>query len=301
MPPPTGRRYKFFDPRTVARLKNLSMVAKGIVEGFLTGLHRSPFHGFSVEFSGHREYAPGDDLKFLDWKVYGRTDRYYIKQFVQETNVRTHILLDMSASMNFGSSGVTKLEYASYLAAALTQLLVSQQDAVGLVTFDNRVQKYIPPKSTPSHVRRILHALEEIEPSQDTSVAPVLHHIAETIHRSGLIILITDLYDDFDQIISGLEHLRHYYHSLIVMHVMDENELTFPYESVAEFVDLEDRSRVQVNPLLVRERYLELLQAFLDKCRKDLLQHDMEYLLMNTATPYDKVLARYLAARRKMS
>ena len=295
-----ARRYKFFDPRAVARLKNFSLVAKGIVEGFLTGLHRSPFHGLSVEFSGHREYAPGGDLKFLDWKVYGRTDRYYIKQFVQETNVRAHILLDISASMNFGSSGITKLEYASYLAAALTQLLVSQQDAVGLVTFDNKVQRFIPPKSTPGHVRRILHALEDVEPSQNTTVAPVLHHIAETIHRAGLIILITDLYDDFDKVLSGLEHLRHYYHGLIVMHVMDENELSFPYESVAEFVDLEDRSRVQVNPLLVRERYLELLQEFLERCRKDLLQHDMEYLLMNTATPYDKVLARYLAARRKM-
>jgi len=290
----------FFDPAGLARLGSMDLVAKQVVEGFLTGRHRSPYHGFSVEYLDHRPYTPGDDLRAMDWKMLARSDKYQIKLFEDETNLRAYILLDCSESMAFKSGEIDKLSYGAYLAAALTYLLIRQNDAVGLVLFDKEVRQYIPPKAHPSQFRRILQALDGVKSGGETDVGAVLHEAAERTKRRGLIIVISDLIDKEESVASGLQHFRHNNHEVIVFHTMDDAELTFPYERLTRFKDMEGAGRVVTNPKSLRKRYLDRIQAFTEQIKHDCFERKISYNLASTTEPYDRFLAAYLDKRARI-
>jgi uncharacterized protein (DUF58 family) len=292
--------HRYLDPAGLARVGNMELVAKQVVEGFLTGRHRSPYHGFSVEYLDHRPYTPGDDLRTMDWKMLARSDKYYVKLFEDETNLRAHILLDCSKSMGFKSGEVDKLTYGCHLAAALTYLLIRQNDAVGLLLFDTAVRSYIPPAAHPSQFRRILDAMEDVEPEGETDVGTVLHEAAERTKRRGLIIVISDLIDDEQSIASGLQHFRHNNHEVIVFHTMDDAELNFPYDRQTRFQDIEGAGNVTANPKSLRGQYLSRIGGFLERIRGDCYDRNISYNLVNTNEPYDKVLAAYLDKRARL-
>src|ERR1043166_8529381 len=265
---------RYFDPEGLSRVGHMELVARQVVEGFLTGRHRSPYHGFSVEYLDHRPYTPGDDLRTIDWKILARTDKYHVKLFEDETNLRAYILLDCSRSMAFKSGALSKLEYGSYLAAALTYLLLHQNDAVGLVLFDTEVRAMLPPKARPTQFRRVLEALDHQYSKEDTDVGAVLHEVAERIRRRGLVIVISDLIDDDAKIAGGLQHFRHNNHEVIVFQVMDDAELTFPYDRLTRFKDMEGAGRVVANPKSLRTRYLARIRAFLDGLKAACFERD---------------------------
>lgn len=291
---------RFLDPEGLARVGNMELVARGVVEGFLTGRHRSPFHGFSAEYLDHRAYSPGDEIRALDWKVLAKTNKYYIKLFHDETNLRATILLDCSKSMAFRRDGISKLEWGSYLAAALTHLLLRQNDAVGLMLFDTTIRESIPPKARPTQFRRVLDMLEGITPGGETRVGAVLHQVAERLHRRGLVILISDLIDDPAEIASGLQHYRHDGHEVVVVQVLDDAELTFPFDQLTRFQDMEGAGRVTVNPKGLRDKYLARMQQFLDRVKADCFERGVSYNLASTKSPYDVFLAAYLEKRSRM-
>src|SRR5437660_1786267 len=291
---------KYFDPEGLARVGSMELVAKQVVEGFLTGRHRSPYHGFSVEYLDHRPYVPGDDLRSIDWKILARTDKYHVKLFEDETNLRAHILLDCSRSMAFRGSGLSKLEYGSFLAAALTYLMLHQNDAVGLVLFDSEVRSYLPPKARPTQFRRILELLDHSYSHEDTDVGAVLHDVAERIPRRGLVIVISDLIDDESKIADGLMHFRHNNHEVIVFHVMDDAELTFPYDRLTRFKDMEGVGRLVANPKRLRGRYLARIESWIDNLKAICFERNISYNLTNTGEPYDQFLAAYLEKRARL-
>jgi len=279
-------RYKYLKPSTVARLKNMSLVARGVVEGFIAGLHKSPYHGFSVEFAEHREYVPGDETRHLDWTVLARTDRYYVKLFEEETNLRAHIVL--------------KLEYASFLAAALAYLMVRQQDQVGLITCDTEIRNRILPHSTPMHLNHLLRTLEAITPGGETSISKVFHVLAESIKKRGLIIIISDLFDDDKEVMKALRHFRHKKHEVIIFHVLDDYERTFPFDRLTNFIDLETGERLQVDPRYVREEYLKQMKEFVDNYRRECSESAIEYVPTDTSVPFDLMLTAYLSKRKRL-
>jgi uncharacterized protein (DUF58 family) len=291
---------RYLDPDGLARVGNMELVARQVVEGFLTGRHRSPYHGFSVEYLDHRVYTPGDEIRTLDWKILARTNKYYVKLFQDETNLRAYILLDCSRSMAFKSGTQSKLEYGSYLAAALTYLMLHQNDAVGLVVFDKEIRHYLPPRARPTQFRRVLELLDNTPAEGDTAIGTILHQVAERTRRRGLVIVISDLIDDETEIINGLQHFRHNNHEVIVLQVMDDAELTFPYDRLTRFKDMEGVGRVVVNPKSLRARYLARIEAFLDKLKTDCFERKISYNLVNTKQPYDLFLAEYLEKRARL-
>jgi uncharacterized protein (DUF58 family) len=291
---------KYFDPDGLSRVGNMELVARQVVEGFLTGRHRSPYHGFSVEYLDHRAYSPGDEIRTIDWKILARTDRYFVKLFEDETNLRAYILLDCSRSMAFQSGKVSKLEYGGYLAAALSYLMLHQNDAVGLVTFDSSIRQFLGPRARPTQFRRILELLEPVAGEGDTDVGTILHQVAERIRRRGLVIVISDLIDNASRIANGLQHFRHDRHEVIVFQVLDDAELTFPYDRTTRFKDIEGTGRVVANPKSLRARYLERLQAFLDSLQSACYERGISYNLANTQQPYDQFLAAYLEKRARL-
>ena len=291
--------YKYFDPTAAARLGKLNFVARTAVEGFITGLHKSPHHGFSVEFTDHREYAPGDDMRHLDWVALARTDRYYIKRYEQETNLRCHLLLDVSGSMRYGSGPSSKFDYACSLTALIAYLMARQQDMVGMVAFDREIRRYLPPHSTPEHLDRLFNALEMVTPGPVTSISGTFHDLAEKIARRGLIVVISDLYDDPREVMRALRHFRHKKHQVIVFHLFDPSELDFDFNQLLTFVDLETREKLQIDPKLIRDDYRGLVQAFIAQYRRECADSAIEYVLTSTATPYDQMLVSYLASRRR--
>lgn len=295
---PTG--YKFLTAEAAARLDNLSLVARTVVEGFIAGLHRSPYHGFSVEFSEHREYSPGDNLRYIDWMAYGRTDRYYVKQYEEETNLRCHILLDASASMSYASGEVTKFEYGSYLAASLAYLMVRQRDSVGLVTFDRDIRSRIPAGSTTVHLNRLLSELERTSPSSLTGIARAFHALAENIKKRSLIIIISDLFDDETEIFRALRHFRHKKHEVVVFHILDPWEMEFPFKQMSDFIDVETAEKIQADPRYVRQEYLKEIKAFIDTLRRGCAEGTMEYVLANTNVPFELLLTSYLDKRQRL-
>ena len=230
---------KYLQPKVLSTINNLEFLAKLIVEGFITGLHKSPFHGFSVEFSQHRPYMQGDSLRYVDWKVFARSDRYYIKQFEEETNLRCYLLFDVSKSMTYSSGELTKLHYGSVLTASLAYLMLKQRDATGLVMFDEIIQQILPAKSVPVYIKDIIHALNIVKPGIDTNITNALHTIAEKIKRRGLVILISDLLDDPESILSGMKHLRYNNHEIIVFHIMDDQEIDFDFKGEFIFEEFE--------------------------------------------------------------
>jgi uncharacterized protein (DUF58 family) len=291
---------KYLDPEGLARVGNMELVARQVVEGFLTGRHRSPYHGFSVEYLDHRAYTPGDEIRSLDWKILARTDKYYVKLFEDETNLRAHILLDCSRSMAFQSGRVSKFDYGCYLAAALAYLMLHQNDAVGLVLFDHEIRQFLGPKARPTQFRRILDLLDTTPAQSDTDVGTVLHEVADRIRRRGLVIVISDLIDNEQKIASGLQHFRHNNHEVIVFHVMDDAELTFPYDRLTRFKDMEGAGRLVANPKSLRGRYLARMQTFLDGIQSVCFERGVSYNLANTKDPYDVFLAAYLEKRARL-
>ena len=285
-------------PEALARFSNMNLIARWIVEGFISGLHKSPFHGFSVEFAEYRPYVAGDDLRYFDWKALARSDRKYIKKYHSETNMQVHVLLDCSGSMKFGDP-VTKFRYASAIASALSYLAILQQDPTGIILFADKVLKYVPPKSSMRHLREIVNVVMDAEPQQTTSINAALHYLAETVKRRGLFIVISDFYDDKDKIVAGLRHLRFKKNEVIAFHVLDHNELKFPYAMLSEFRDMETNERVQVMPASLRSAYMDAIGGFSDEMRKQCSSMDIDYQLIDTATPFDKVLAHYLHKRQR--
>lgn len=299
---PGAEARRYLDPAVVARLAHLDVRARLVVEGFIAGMHRSPFHGFSVEFAEHRPYMPGDPLKNLDWKVWARSDRYLVKQYTEETNLRCHLLVDLSGSMAFRSARavMSKLEYAQSLAAALAWLMLHQQDAVGLMLFADRPLAYVPPRAVRSHLDVVLRTLGGIEPHGTTRLGPALHELAERIKRRGLVILVSDLMDKPADVLSGLQHFRHRNHEVIVFHVLDPDEREFPYTDTATFVDMESGERLTTEPWEIAKRYRERLAAWSDHYRRACREQLMDYVPLDTRTPFDRALLAYLEKRARL-
>jgi len=293
---------RFLDPAVVARLAHLDVRARLVVEGFIAGMHRSPFHGFSVEFAEHRPYMPGDPLKNLDWKVWARSDRYLVKQYTEETNLRCHLLLDLSGSMGFRSprAAMSKLEYAQSLSAALAYLMLQQQDAVGAMLFADRPLRYVPPRAVRSHLDVILKTLAVLEPQGRTRLGPVLHELAERIKRRGLTVLCSDLMDDPAEVLSGLQHFRHRHHEVVVFHILDPDEREFPYTDSATFVDMESGERLTTEPWEIARRYRERLEAWTDHYRRSCREQRIDYVPLDTRTPFDRALLAYLEKRARL-
>ncbi len=290
---------RYLDPAIVARLGTIDLKARTIVEGFLTGLHRSPFKGFSVEFAEYRQYLPGDDLATLDWKIFARTDRHVVKKFEEETNLDCHLLLDVSGSMGYGSHAVTKLEYASYLAGALAYLMNRQRDAVGLLLFDDRIRTRLPARARAGHLRSVLMALERLTLGERTDVAKPLRHLVEAIRKRGLVVLISDLLDDPGRVIDGLKHFRYRGTDVIVFHVLDPDERQFPFERAARFRDMETAEEVMAVPAVVGAQYRDRMNALIETYRSELGQNGIDYCLLDTSQPLEMALFAYLQTRRR--
>ncbi|HTM32798.1 MAG TPA: DUF58 domain-containing protein [Vicinamibacterales bacterium] len=290
---------RYLDPAIVARLGTIDLKAKTIVEGFLTGLHRSPFKGFSVEFAEYRQYLPGDDLATLDWKIYARTDRHVVKKFEEETNVECHILLDVSRSMGYGSHAVSKIEYGSYLAGALAYLMNRQRDAVGLLTFDDRIRELLPCSARPGHLKTLLLALERVSLGVGTDIAKPLADLVQAIRKRGLVVLISDLLDDPDRIIEGLKHFRYRGTDVVVFQVLDPHEISFPFDRAARFRDVESDQEIVAVPAAIRDTYKARLEAMVSNFRTVLGQNGIDYTLLDTSQPLEMALLAYLQTRRR--
>jgi len=290
---------KYLDPLIVAKIDNMALRARLVVEGYLIGQHKSPYHGFSVEFAEHRAYGSGDEIRHIDWKLYGKTDRYYVKRYEEETNLRSYILLDTSQSMTYGSGAITKLEYGSYLSAALTHLMLNQRDAMGLVLFDEKIRKFIPPRAAPSHANIIMGALDKIQSANDTQIRPTLDYMAERIKKRGLVILISDLLDDPDQVLMGLNHFRHNKQEMIVFHLLDRQELEFQFGNRTKFRDLETDETITTEPWHIRSAYQELIEMHQRKYRLGCRNQRIDYVPLFTDQPLDQALNEYLNKRQK--
>ncbi len=291
------RARQFLDPAVVARLGTLELRARTIVEGFLTGLHRSPFKGFSVEFAEYRQYMPGDDPAMIDWKVYARSDRHYVKRFEEETNLDCHILLDVSGSMGYGSRGITKFEYAQCLAASLAYLMNRQRDGVGLIAFDEGIVGMLPASARGGHLRAMLVTLERLKLGQKTNVAKPMHQLASSISKRGMVVLISDLLDDPERVIRGLRHFTFRGTDVIVFHILDPHELEFPFERATRFQDMESDAEVMAVPAVVRQHYIEAMQGLIERYRRELGGAGIDYHLLTTKDPLELGLMRYLSTR----
>ncbi len=298
---PQHQSYRdYLNPEIVSRLKNMALRARLVVEGFITGLHQSPYHGFSVEFAEHRQYMPGDSLRNVDWKVYGKTDRFYIKQYEEETNLKAYLVVDASSSMDFGSGPISKFQYATYLAAALSYLMMEQRDAVGLAVFDDQVQKFLPPRSIRSYLNVILSALETPTTHRKTQVGKALHQVAERIHRRGLVIILSDLMDDPSEILSGLKHFRHDEHEVLVFQILDPMELNFSYTRDTIIEDLETGQEITTQPWHIRADYRRLVRDFTETLKRECRKDKVDYNLLDTTLSYDQALFEYLNKRRRL-
>jgi len=293
-------KHRYLDPVALSRLGNLELVARLVVEGFVTGLHKSPYQGFSVEFSEHRQYMPGDEIRHIDWKVFGKSDRYYVKKFEEETNLRVYLVLDVSQSMTyqFDDSGISKLQYGCYLAASLAYLMLKQRDSVGLVTFDQQIRDYIPPRGVPTHLQAIISILESITADAETDVATVLNDLAKRIVRRGLVIVISDLLDQPTKVLSALKHFRHRKHEVIVFHLLDSAEKTFPFQGAISFSDLETGQRLVTQADSLKSSYLEQLNRFIQDYQRGCGANMIDYVQINTDTPFDHALSAYLSNRQ---
>ena len=288
----------YFDPQVLASISNLYLRARWVVEGIMSGVHRSRAKGFSVEFEEHREYSPGDEIRRIDWKALGKFDRYFIKEYEDETNLRAYLLLDTNGSMDYASNGVTKFDYGCTLAASLAYLILKQQDAAGLVTFSNRIESFIPPKAKRDYLTQILHALENRGPGGETNVSRILEEIAGQIKRQNLVILISDLLDDPEPILKKLRLFRFKSNDVIVFHLLDQAELDLPFDGNILFKDLEQANlKVVADPRAIRKTYQEVVREFVSEMRKQCRDNAIDYQLISTSTPLDQALASYLSWR----
>jgi uncharacterized protein (DUF58 family) len=294
-----GIQEKLLDPSMLVRLQGVRLRARWMVEGYVSGVHRSPFHGCSVEFAEHREYAPGDDLRYLDWKVFARTDKYHLKQFEEETNLVCHLLLDTSESMSYQSNEapMSKLDYARRAAAALAYLVLHQQDSVSLTAFDHEIRTTVHPGSNLSHLKEILDAMEGIKPARKTATGPILHNLAERLIRRGIVMIFSDLFDDVDAMLKGLKHLLHRRHEVIVLHVLDPAEIEFPFRDATLFRGLEQWPDALVEPNSLRKAYQSEFNGYLHKLQSGCRSQGIDYVPMRTDRSLEYTLSSYLASR----
>lgn len=290
---------RFLDPELLARIGSLELLARAVVEGFMSGLHRSPFTGFSTEFTEYRQYNPGDDLRYLDWRLLGRTDRYFIKKYRADTNTQCHLLIDTSASMNYAhASSVTKLDYAKFLAASLAYLLNRQQDAVGMVAFDQKVHTHVPARNRTGHLRTIFGNLSLLQPGGETRLAESLHQLAEILTRRGIVVVVSDFYDQPDRLQEAFQHLRFKGHDLVAFHVLDQNELDFDFtEPMLLFEDAETQEQMPVLPDVVKSGYRERMRRHVDEMRTCAAANHVDYEVLTTKQPLDFALFAFLSRR----
>jgi len=296
-----ARPQRKIDRRAVERLSHLELRARLAVEGLFSGIHKSPYHGFNVEFAEYREYSPGDDPRYLDWRVLARSDRFFVKQFEAETNLNCYLLVDSSGSMDFARDGHNRLDYGASLAAAVALLMLRQGDQVGLVTFDTAVRAFIPPRGNARHFSVIRDALECVKAGNDTRIASVLHEIAERVRRRSLVVLISDLFDNAEEVLRGLQHFRHRRHEVIVLHLMDDAEITFPFDRVTLFEGLERGEQVVVDPRVIAEGYRASVGAYLESLKRGCAEKNIDYQRMLLSEPFDRALTAYLGWRRYRS
>jgi uncharacterized protein (DUF58 family) len=289
---------QFLDPSTLAKVRNLEFRARLIVEGYLSGMHASPYHGFSVEFAQHREYVAGDDIKHLDWKVYARTGRYYLKQYEQDSNLVCWLLMDQSESMLYRSGPVSKYEYCCMIGAALAYLVLHQQDSVGMATFDDRIRHLVPPSSQASHLYEIAKVLDESGARERTRLAPIFHEMAERVRRRSVMVILSDLLDDVPDLLKGLRHFRHNGHEVIVFHVLDPAELDFPFQTATLFRGLERLPALATDPRSVRSAYLDELQSYLQEIERGCGELEVDYVRLGTNANLGVALSAYLGQRR---
>ncbi|MDB5353294.1 MAG: hypothetical protein JWN86_4541 [Planctomycetota bacterium] len=288
----------YLDPRILASLQGLDLQARLVVEGYVSGLHKSPYHGFSVEFAEHREYVPGDDIRHVDWKVWSKTDKYYLKQYEEETNLLTYLLLDTSESMAYASEGnVTKLQYAQYVAAALAYMVLQQQDSIGLATFDEKVNRYLRPSGQPSHLKELFHLMDVTPAGEKSDLGLIFNDLAERFKKRGIVVILSDLFDDPARIISGLRHFRHRRHEVIVFHILDPAEIDFPFRSTTLFKGLEGLPDILTEPHALRKAYQDELGNFLAELKKGCQMVDIDYVPLRTDLDLDGALSSYLASR----
>jgi uncharacterized protein (DUF58 family) len=295
----TDNPRRFFDPRTLAELHGLQLRARHIVEGYVAGLHRSPLHGFSIEFAEHREYSTGDDLRHLDWKAFGRTDKFYLKQYEDESNLICYLVLDVSESMSYQSqqAPLSKLQYAQCVAASLAWLVLHQQDAVGLATIDRQLQSFVRPSTNASHLRQIISTLESVSAESKTAIGATLHQLAQRLTKRGVVVILSDLFDDVASLLAGLKHFRHRRHDVIVLHVLDPAELDFPFQRPTLFQGLEQWPELTADPQGLRKAYLQQFGQFLSQVRRGCRAQQVDYQLLRTDQTLDVALSRYLAKR----
>jgi uncharacterized protein (DUF58 family) len=288
-----------FDPTALSKYGRLSMVARTVVEGFLTGVHKSPYKGFSVEFAEHRQYYPGDEIRHIDWRVFGKTDRYYIKEYEEETNLKAHILVDASGSMGYSGQNLSKFQYAQYVAASLSYLMLHQLDAVGLITHDTKLRQMIPPKASSKQLLRLLNALESTQPGGETTMAPIWHQLASQITRRGMIIILSDCFDQMAPLVRALRHFRFRRHEVLLFHILAPEELEFPFKKWTQFRDLEVRdNKLLVDPQSLRKEYLKNFNAFCKELREHAGRMQIDYHLMRTDEPVERALGIYMTKRQ---
>lgn len=290
----------YLDPLIVAKLSTMALKARFVVEGFISGHHTSKFKGHSLEFSQHREYSFGDELKHLDWKVFGKSDRYVIKQYDEETNLKAYILLDASGSMGYKSNGISKLEYASYIAAALSYLMIKQGDAVGLAVYDREIKKVIPPRSSLSHLSIIFDGLSELSAAGETDISKILLNFAKNLKKRTLIILISDLFDEQENIIKAVKNYRYAKHEVIVFHIMDKMEETLDISGNIRFRNMENENFLITEPEIIKKEYRKLISGFIEKYRMEFRRSDIDYTHFNTSNPLDLALTSYFSKRENL-
>ena len=290
---------RFVDPKVLARIGNLEMVSRSVVDGFINGLHRSPYFGASVDFAEHRGYVPGDDIRRVDWRLYARTDRYYIKEYEADSNSNFAVLLDVSKSMGFGSDGLTKLDYGRMLAGCLTYLVHKQRDRVGLVAFDNDIVEFVPPSA--KHMDVALHVLDRLKPANPGSLREPMNKVAEHFGRRGVLVLVSDLYEEPDAVMEAIGPLRFRGHDVVVFHLLDRAELDFEYADPSAFEDLESGEQIPIVPEALAAQYRDLVQAHIRALTERFSANRIDYTLLNTSSPLDHALFTYLSARERLS
>lgn len=290
---------KRLDPAALVHFGRLALVARTVVEGFLQGLHKSPFKGFSVEFAEHRQYYPGDEIRHIDWRAFGKTDRYYIKEYEEETNLQAHLLVDASGSMKFRGKGPSKFEYAQVVAASLAYLMLRQHDSVGLMLHDHRVRSYLRPGGSAKHLLNILNELQNVEPAGETSLAPLWHSLCRQLRRKGLIVILSDCFDDLPGVLHALGHFRHGGHEVLLLHILAPEEIDFPFDQPMLFRSLETFSeRTQIDPRVAKVQYLENFRRFHEDLKRQAGLLQVDYHLLRTDEPIERALGWYLANRR---
>jgi uncharacterized protein (DUF58 family) len=297
MTEPAQDPQRYLDPTVLATVRSLELQARLLVEGYLSGMHKSPYHGFSVEFAQHREYVPGDDIKHVDWKVYGRTGRFFLKQYEAETNLNCWLVVDVSESMQYRSGALSKFDAAAISAAALAHLILHQQDAIGLVTFDEQIRHFLRPSSQPSHFREIVRILTQGPSRQKTRLAPIFHELADRVTRRGLVLIFSDLFDDPADLLGGLRHLRYNGHEVVVFHVLDGAELDFPFQEATLFRGLEEPAEVLTDPRSLRRGYLEQVRSFVADLQRGCRNQNIDFVPLRTDAPLGVALASYLSRR----